>query len=73
MQIVFDPAKDQVNREKHGVSVSLAAGLDWSTEIATQDVRRDYGEIRIKAHLGVGPASIVLCTPTGMGFVESSA
>jgi len=29
MRIEFDPAKDASNQEKHGLSLALAAGLDW--------------------------------------------
>lgn len=36
MDIEFDPAKDAINVAKHGVSLALAARIDWS----------DYGELR---------------------------
>jgi uncharacterized DUF497 family protein len=29
MPIEFDPAKDATNQTKHGLSLKLAAGLDW--------------------------------------------
>jgi uncharacterized DUF497 family protein len=29
VQIVFDPAKDAINRDKHGVSLAEAARLKW--------------------------------------------
>ena len=47
MDIEFDPAKDDVNRAKHGVSLSGALRLDWSSVVAGPDVRGDYGEPRM--------------------------
>ena len=47
MEIVFDPAKDLRNRAKHGVSLVLAARLEWDLLLAIEDTRRDYGEPRI--------------------------
>jgi uncharacterized protein len=49
MQIEFDPAKDAANVEKHGVSLALAAELDWDEALVWIDERFDYGEIRVIA------------------------
>lgn len=49
MQIDFDPDKDATNRAKHGVSLSLAAELDWDAALVWIDDRADYGEIRMVA------------------------
>ncbi|CAG9177876.1 BrnT family toxin [Cupriavidus respiraculi] len=46
MDIAFDPAKDASNQSKHGVSLALAAMLDWSAVLAGVDTRRDYRELR---------------------------
>ena len=48
MRIVFDAAKDEANRTKHGVSLEAFPGLDegWSVQ---PDDRRDYGERRFRA------------------------
>ncbi len=46
MDITFDPAKDKANQAKHGVSLSLARELDWSSVLVKPDTRRDYGELR---------------------------
>ncbi|UDL07397.1 BrnT family toxin [Marinobacter sp. CA1] len=46
MDIDFDSAKDAANREKHGVSLSEAAGLEWDTLVFEPDTRHDYGEER---------------------------
>jgi uncharacterized protein len=46
MEITFDPAKDEANIAKHGVSLALAALLDWSDVLAYVDARYDYREVR---------------------------
>ncbi|WP_428852246.1 BrnT family toxin [Imbroritus primus] len=46
MDITFDPGKDVTNIVKHGLSLALAAELEWSEVMATVDDRRDYGEVR---------------------------
>lgn len=52
MKIAFDPAKDAINRTKHGVSLGEAARLDWDRVLAKPDTRADYGEPR---QIGYGP------------------
>lgn len=47
MRIVFDPAKDEANRAKHGVSLARAADLEILSVIP--DDRQDYGEPRTRA------------------------
>lgn len=49
MQIEFDPAKDKVNRSKHGVSLALALELDWDAALVWVDGRFEYGESRMIA------------------------
>lgn len=49
MRIEFDPAKDASNREKHGLSLALAAGLDWDAALVWIDTRLDYNETRLIA------------------------
>ena len=46
MDIVFDPAKDASNIDKHGVSLAWAGELLWETLQAKLDDRRDYREQR---------------------------
>ena len=46
MDIEFDPAKDQANIDKHGVTLALAADIEWSDVLCMPDDRRDYGEVR---------------------------
>ena len=46
MNIEFDTAKDALNIAKHGVSLTLAAKIEWSDVLCAPDTRRDYGEVR---------------------------
>ncbi len=61
--IEFDPAKDAVNRAKHGISLAAAAELLKGPILVIKDDRRNYGEDRwlaIGSILGV----IHVCTYT---------
>ena len=49
MKIEFDPVKDDSNTAKHGVSLTLAAELDWNAALVWVDERFDYGEVRMIA------------------------
>lgn len=51
MEIDFDPGKDAINRARHGVSLALAAEMEWETALIWSDWRMDYGEDR---QVGVG-------------------
>lgn len=46
MIYLFDPAKDAVNRAKHGVSLALAEVLFAGAHMTVTDDRFDYGEVR---------------------------
>lgn len=45
MRIEFDPTKDASNRLKHGVSLAMAAELDWDAAWVWVDERVDYNEM----------------------------
>ena len=49
MQIEFDPGKDASNSAEHGVSLALAAQLDWEQALIWMDARADDGEMRMIA------------------------
>ncbi len=49
MHIEFDSAKDVANQAKHGVSLSVAAKLDWEAALVWIDDRFEYGEMRMIA------------------------
>jgi hypothetical protein len=49
LRIEFDPVKDATNQGKHGVSLALAAQLDWDASLVWVDDRFEYGEVRMIA------------------------
>ena len=49
MRFDFDPNKDRLNLEKHGLSLSLAQRLDWEAALLWIDDRQGYGEKRVLA------------------------
>jgi len=67
MRIEFDPAKDAINRAKHGVSLSLANDLDWEAALVWIDERFDYSELRM---IALAPETNILYY---VAFVERGA
>jgi len=49
MRIEFDPAKDEVNQAKHGVSLLMAVELDWEAALVWIDDRFEFNEMRMIA------------------------
>lgn len=64
MRIEFDAGKDAKNQIKHGVSLALAADLDWQNAVVWVDRRFEYGETRV---IALAPKEAVLYY---MVFVE---
>ena len=63
MTLSFDPAKDESNRAKHGISLSEASRGDWTAAFVALDDRRDYGEVRWYAYLPIdGRVHVVVYT-----------
>ena len=54
MKIEFDPTKDSANRSKHGVSLVLAAELEWELAWVEEDRCKDYDEIRMIGYAPIG-------------------
>lgn len=54
MEVTYDPAKDAANVEKHGVSLALAAELEWDSALVWPDARQTYGEPRQSALILLG-------------------
>jgi uncharacterized protein len=57
VKVEFDPAKDAINRLKHGLSLADAAGFVFDTAVVLIDTRFDYGETRYRAFVrmdGIG-------------------
>jgi len=49
VRIVFDPGKDAENLRRHGVSLRVAAELDWDAALVWIDTRFAYDELRMIA------------------------
>jgi uncharacterized DUF497 family protein len=49
MRFEFDPFKDAINQEKHGISLALAEELDWESALVWIDTRFQYDEMRMIA------------------------
>ena len=47
MQFVFDPNKDKLNAQNHGLSLALAETLEWDAALAWIDGRFKYDELRM--------------------------
>ena len=65
MKIEFDPAKDERNVAKHGISLQAAEGFDWDTAFEREDDRFDYGEVRFVAIGLIGDRLHVLAFTDG--------
>lgn len=49
MRIEFDAEKDEINQQKHGVSLAESARFEFSTAHVFLDDRKEYGEKRFRA------------------------
>jgi uncharacterized protein len=49
MRVDLDPLKDEINQSKHGLSLAMAAELDWEQALVWIDERQDDGEMRMIA------------------------
>ncbi|HDL5367252.1 TPA: BrnT family toxin [Mannheimia haemolytica] len=49
MKITYDPNKNQRNIEERDLPFDLVNQFDWNTAQIWQDLRFDYGEIRLNA------------------------
>ncbi len=50
MKIDFDPAKNELNQDKHGLRFEDIHLLDWDNVLIVEDNREDYGETRYWAY-----------------------
>ena len=57
MRIEFDPTKDASNQLKHGVSLAMAAELDWDAAWVWVDERVEYNEMRM---IALAPKTAIL-------------
>ncbi len=58
--IDFDPAKNQINRGKHGIDLSEAERFDFDSALIVADDRINYGETREVATGFIGDRLFVL-------------
>ena len=49
MQITFDPAKNILNIEMRGLSFEQVVNFEFETALFSQDLRQEYGEMRLRA------------------------
>jgi uncharacterized DUF497 family protein len=49
MHYEFDPAKNESNLNKHGLSLAEAEGFEWETAVVCEDTRTQYAEQRLSA------------------------
>ncbi len=54
MNYEFDPAKDESNLDKHGVSLAYVEGFEWETAVVHEDARKQYAEPRFEAKGYIG-------------------
>lgn len=67
--IIFDLAKEAVNQDKHGVSLSLLEAVLVGETVTFPDDRRDYGERRFVTFGYVdGRLYVAVWTPRGSAF-----
>ncbi|WP_375429218.1 BrnT family toxin [uncultured Sphingomonas sp.] len=67
MDLLYDPAKDVINRFKHGLSFQDFHGFDAEPTV-TVDNRFDYGERRFRAFGRIsGVPHCLVYTETGAG------
>ena len=57
MIVEYDPKKNEINVQKHGLSLGFASQLDWGNALIWIDKREDYGEARM---ICLAPASGIL-------------
>jgi uncharacterized DUF497 family protein len=60
MDFSFDPAKDQTNREKHGLSLEFGKHIFMNAVTTVMDARFDYGEDRFVS-FGYSGADLYVC------------
>lgn len=68
VDITFDPAKDEANVAKHGLSLAHFDSFDAEPHVAIDD-RFDYGEVRYQARGridGIGHCVVFTVTATGI-------
>jgi uncharacterized DUF497 family protein len=72
LEVEFSPAKDAINRAKHGISLSRARDFDFDSPLYIVDDSQDYGELRIIAIGFIGTTLYVLVfSPRGEDAIRA--
>jgi len=73
MDFEFDPAKDESNIEKHGLSLADADGFKWESAVVRENTREQYAEPRFEAkgYIGDRLHVMVFCLRGGSGILNS--
>ena len=61
MHYEFDPVKDAMNIDKHGLSLADADGFEWEAAVVREDTRKRYAEPRFEAKGYIGDRLHVWC------------
>lgn len=72
MDVTFDPAKDEANLAKHGLSLAEFDGFEGDPHVAIDD-RFDYGEVWYQARGridGKGFCAVFTFAATGMHLIS---
>lgn len=73
MELTFDPAKNARNIELRDLSFERVAEFEFETALFSPDVRRDYGELRMRALGWLGQrlyALVFVETPRGIRVIS---
>jgi uncharacterized protein len=54
MEYEYDPAKDELNKANHGLSLSVAKDMVWDEALVWVDDRFEYDEVRMVALVPMG-------------------
>ncbi len=49
MDFEYDPEKNSKNIRQHGLSFADVHMLDWDAAVYREDIRKEYGEVRVQA------------------------
>ncbi len=66
MPLSYDPAKNARNITDRGLSFERVNDLEWRTSVVRQDIRRDWGEMRLLVMAKLdGKLHVAVVTPRG--------
>lgn len=67
--ITYDPAKSEINRQKHGLGLEEFQGFDNGVSVTVPDDRKNYGEARYRSFGRIdGIGYMIAFTPRDEGI-----